>query len=82
MAKCDEGNMYPMICEPRFDKIDAKQEEILTVLKGRNGDPGVLDDVRNLKKWHKATLGFVIFIGSAFTLQVIRDVWTWARTIF
>ncbi len=82
MAKCDDDNMYPMVCEPRFDRIDEKQEEMLSLLRGRNGNPGVLDDVRNLKKWHKATLGFAVFVGSAFVLQVIGDLWTWVRTVF
>lgn len=81
MAKCDD-TMYPMICEPRFDKIDQKQEEIIGLLRGYNGNPGILEDVRILKKWHKAAIGFAIFLGSAFVLQVIGTVWTWVRTAF
>jgi hypothetical protein len=80
MTKDEE--MYGLVCEKRFDRIDNKQEETIGLLKGSNGNPGVLDDVRNLKKWHKATIGFAIFVGSAFVLQVIGDVWTWVRAVF
>lgn len=82
MAKCEDDNLYSLICESRFDKIDETQKEIISLLRGRNGNPGILDDVRNLKKWHKATIGFALFVGSAFVLQVIGEAWTWIRTIF
>jgi hypothetical protein len=78
----DEEKMYEMICSKRFDKIDTQQQITIDLIKGANGDPGLLDDVRTLKKAHKRMFATVIFIVSAVGLKVIHATWAWAATFF
>ena len=48
----DEGckDMYDRFCKERFDKIDIHQEKLMELLKGRNGNPGLIEDVRTIKR--------------------------------
>ncbi len=70
--QCDE-KMYNLICEKRFDNLDAKQDRILDLLKGKNGDPGLLDDVRTLKK------RWVVIYGTAgiVFITLLREILPW-----
>lgn len=65
--------MYELICSERFTKIDGKQDEIIDLLRGKNGFPGLIDDVRTLKaRWKViyATAGIV-------TIAVVKEVIAW-----
>ena len=70
MEKDEE--MYGLICEKRFDRIDKQQEEILNLLRGNNGNPGLLDDMRQIKNRWKILVGIMVFLSSALVLQAIE----------
>jgi len=70
MTKDDE--MYGLICEKRFDRIDDQQKEVLELLKGKNGHPGLLDDMRQIKNRWKIVVAIMIFLSSALVLQAIQ----------
>jgi len=72
-----DDKMYHLICKERFDKIDSKQDEVLGLLRGKNGDPGLLDDVRTLKNRWKVIYG----TAGAVALIVLRTVIVWVKDI-
>jgi|GEM_PF-5885445 hypothetical protein len=72
-----EDERFAEVCKPRMDRIeketketmariekDSKQTntEILHILKGKNGDPGIVDDVRTIKEaWARwGRLGWIV----------------------
>lgn len=69
--------MYETICKDRFDKMESLQNETLGLLRGHNGDPGLLDDMRAIKKAYKLVAGAIVFILSAVLLQGIETIWAW-----
>ena len=75
MAKDDE--MYGLVCEKRFDKMEALQEETLRILKGKNGDPGLVDEVRTLKNTNKIMWSGGVFVLCAVVIQIFRVVAQW-----
>lgn len=75
MTKDEE--MYGIVCKERFDKIENMQEETLRILRGKNSDPGLVDDVRDLKKTYKRVVGGGIFILCTVFLQIIRSIGEW-----
>ena len=70
------GKLYEMICKDRFDKIDNHLESISALLRGKNGDPGVVDDVRGLKKFNKYVCGVFVFLACTGVVQLFRWVFT------
>jgi len=79
MPKDDE--MYGLVCKERFDKMEGLQEETLQLLKGKDLDPGLVDEVRGLKKAYKRLVGGGIFIAAAITVQIVRSVGEWISGI-
>lgn len=77
MAKECDNQMYEIVCKERFDDMKELQQETLRILKGKNSDPGLVDDVRALKKAHKRIVGGGIFILCAFALQIVRVISDW-----
>lgn len=72
MAKSEtEGEMYSLICEKRFDSIERKQDEVLDLLRGKNRTPGLVEEVRGLKKIYKIIIGTVTFVVSVSIVQFI-----------
>ena len=65
-----------MFCEKRFDKIDDHQEQILNILKGKNGNPGLIDDVRQLKSRWMVIFGALIVVFSALGTQLAKWIFT------
>ena len=61
--------LYKLVCKKRFDDAATERAEILRVLRGANSQPGLVDDVRALKRTYKALIGAVIFVMSALFLQ-------------
>jgi len=49
----NENIMYNMICNKRFDKLEAQGETIITILKGTNGTPGLCERIRTLETQEK-----------------------------
>lgn len=43
---------YETFCKPQFSQIGKDVKTILNILKGKNGEPGLCDEVRELKKIH------------------------------
>ena len=48
MGEHDE--FYKTFCQPQFGKLFEKIDDIHSLLKGKNGDPGMCDDIRDLKQ--------------------------------
>lgn len=71
MAK-EEKEMYELICQKRFDSIDKKQDQILDILRGKNNNPGIIDEVRTLKSRWAIIFGSLIVLFSALATQLIR----------
>jgi hypothetical protein len=60
MAKDDD--MYELVCKEKFEHIIKQQEEVLGLLRGQNGTPGIVEEVRGLKRVYKAVVGAVASI--------------------
>jgi len=72
-----DDDMYGLVCKERFDKMEGMQEETLRILRGKNGDPGLVDEVRALKKANKIIWGGGAFVLCAVVMQTIRIVAQW-----
>jgi hypothetical protein len=77
----EEKQMFGLVCKDQFDRIDKKLEETLRLLRGKNSEPGLVDDVRDLKKAYKRILGGGLFILAAFVVQIIRSLANWISGI-
>lgn len=75
--ECDK-EMYRLVCEKQFDKIEQLQTQTLELLRGKNGSPGLVDDVRGLKKVYTMLVGAVVFLVSVLLIQAV----TWLRTTY
>jgi hypothetical protein len=74
--------MFERLCKPSFDNIKETQAEILHVLKGKDGDPGLCEQVRDqakrindLEQTRGTARKAVIFVVCAFVLQSIASAW-------
>lgn len=72
-----EKEMYKLVCEKRFDKLEEMHQETIDLLKGKNSAPGVVDNVRSNTKALKRLYGAFIFCGGAVILQVVRGIYGW-----
>ena len=71
MAKTEDGReMYELVCKEKFDFLIEKQDEVLGLLRGRNGTPGLVEEVRSIKKLHKLIIGVVGFVVSVIVVQL------------
>ena len=71
----DEQERFNEICKPRFDEMISGQKEIINLLRGKNGDPGLLDDVRQLKSRWKSIFAAIGILFTAIIAQTIHWVW-------
>lgn len=82
MAKeLKDTEMYEMICKDRFDRLEAFHEETLALLRGKNGDPGVLDDMRAMKRGYRIVGSGVLFVIGAVVIQGVASLWEWLAKI-
>ncbi len=65
----DHKEFFGMVCGPKLDGLEAGQGRIIDILKGKNGDPGLCDDVRNIKKTHKLLTAGIAFVLSVLTIE-------------
>ena len=72
-----EKNLYELVCKRRFDNVEGDTKEIIRLLRGRNGDPGLIDDVRDLKKARMAVAGVLMFVVTVLGVQGLN--WLWER---
>jgi len=68
----NDEKMYRLICKERFDHIDKSQQEIISLLKGKNGDPGLLDDVRDLKRRWTLIFAVVGILATVMITQLVQ----------
>lgn len=71
MVETCEDKVYSKICQPRFDKLDKNQGEILDCLKGTLKAPGLCDEVRGFRKTIQIVKGAVAFIMSVIFVQFV-----------
>ena len=76
-----DDKMYKLICEKRFDEQKLQNQHIIDLLKGEDGNPGVVDKVRNNSKALKRLYGAFIFCGGAVVLQIIRGAYNWIESL-
>lgn len=62
----EHKDFFGMVCEPKLDGLEAGQARIIDILKGKNGEAGLCDDVRNIKKTHR-----LLTVGIAFVLSIL-----------
>ena len=67
----DEQERFNEICKPCFDELKAGNKEILEILKGRNGNAGMLDDVRQLKSRWKSIFTAIGVLFTALVIQIL-----------
>ncbi len=85
MTEHDE--FYKTFCQPQFGKLFEKIDDIHGMLKGKNGNPGLCDDIRELKNiqtakkeksnwlvktFVAAVVVQIIFIGREFLLLIMN----------
>ena len=67
--------MYKNFCKARFDTIEKTQqrnhEELMDILKGKNGDPGLIDNVRDNTKLRNLVGKMTWLFLSAFVVQSV-----------
>ena len=76
-----EDRMYKLVCEKRFNEQGDLLNEVIRLLKGKNSDPGLCDNVRNNTKAIKRVYGLLIFLGGAITLQILDAGFHWLRNL-
>lgn len=78
MEKCD---MYETICKDRFDTIERHCEGFNDLLRGKNGTPGLLEELRAIKKFIKTISKIFVFIAAAAGIKVVHGTWTWIASM-
>jgi hypothetical protein len=76
-----DAEMYGIICKDRFDKLEALHKETLDLLRGKDGDPGVLDDMRAMKRGYRIVGSGVLFVIGAVVIQAVASLWGWLTKI-
>ena len=67
---------YDRWIDPQFRQIHDKQDEILRLLRGDNGDPGLIDDVRdNTKFRYKFVSGIKWLTATVISAVITFVVW-------
>ena len=73
----DGAEMYEMICKDRFDRLEAQNAMILDLLRGKDESPGILDDMRAMKRGYKIVGSGVLFVLGAVVIQAVASLWGW-----
>jgi len=74
----DHDERWREVCQPKLNAIEAKLDDVLAALKGRNGDPGLCDRVRDLER-SRASAGKLIW---ALLLTAVAQLAIWVRSLF
>lgn len=73
----EHNKFYAMVCEKPLSDLKKGQGQIIDILKGKNGDPGLCDHVRTLQKAYK---GLIAAVGVLLTILTIQGVsWAWDK---
>ena len=70
MAK-EHEEFYDRICSKNFEVIHQKLDSICDLLKGKNGEPGIVDEVRNNARFRKRTIWVLATIIGTTITQII-----------
>jgi len=72
----EDDKMYELICKERFDKIEEvmreNHKETVGILKGKNGDSGLCEEVRTLKRRWYYIGAATLFLVANLCLQAIE----------
>jgi hypothetical protein len=79
MTLKDHKEFYDMVCKEAIDGLKDGQETIIDILKGKNGAPGLCDDVRGLKKTYRNVMAVGVFILTILGAEVIT--WLWSDVV-
>ena len=71
MAK-ESDEMYELICKEKFRELKEMQLETLRLLRGENSKPGLVDDVRELKKRWTIIFSGMLILFTAAVGQLIK----------
>lgn len=80
MAPSNEDKMYNLICKGEFADIkktikdrqeteEKHHQEMMNILRGKNGDPGLIDEVRANTRLRKALFWVLVTFCSGFLIQ-------------
>ena len=89
----EHKDFYTTFCQPQFAKLFEKVEAVERlvnervsslheILKGKNGQPGLCDDIRSLKNLHEKKADQSKFLKRAFVGAVIVQILIIGRQIF
>ena len=65
---------YQTFCKPQFEDIGKKIGTVIDILKGANGEPGLCDNVRDLKHIHKVQKEKTMWLKRIFVGAVIVQI--------
>jgi len=65
--------------EKRLEAIEKKLDSILDLLRGKNTDPGLIDDVRDLKRFKKTVVRSFVGIVAVLFSQIVIWLRIWFR---
>ena len=82
MAEDCNKDMYNLVCKERFDDTkklleciktteESYHQEIIDILRGKNGNPGLIDNVRDNTKLRKFANWIAITFVGAFIIQSV-----------
>lgn len=74
MKDCD---MYETVCKDRFDKLEELHNETIGLIRGKNGTPGLVEEIHIMKRQSRAIIATGIFLGGAVMTQIIESLWKW-----
>jgi len=77
----EQREFYKTICQPQFEDINGKAQTVIDILKGKNGEPGLCEEVRDiyhevkeLKKIHNDKVKKKSWLTKTFIAAVIIQV--------
>jgi len=76
MTLKEHEEFYNLVCKKPIDDLATGQATIIDILKGANGDAGLCDDVRVLKKTYRHVMGVLVFILTILSIEIISWVWS------
>ena len=75
MAEDCNKDMYTLVCKERFDELgkglERNHKEIIDILKGKNGDPGLIDNVRDNTRMRESLRKITWLFVGAIVVQLV-----------
>ena len=67
----DGMDFFNKFCKSEFNAIKNGQKEVIDILKGTNGAPGLCERIRNLERRWKIVIAAIIFLIANIAVSVI-----------